>query len=345
MICRDISNTAEAEDLELPWQEEVFGGGFVSGDAFEDGAGAEEGGVESEVVADFVAMGFEGVEAAFGVWVSLGAAAGWAARPVGFGEFVGAFECVVEAAVEGRWVAVREAGFAAVLEAFCEGEEFLIADDLEGGAVEAFGFEVTPVPEGAEEVEAYGAEVAAAVDAPEFVWVWRWAVEDGESGVFAGLEEPVGAAEFGEFGEEFVGERDDEVDVVEGVFDHAVGEGTAAPVGALGLFGEDDAEIGFDEVSEAELAFAAEASGDLGVEDSDGDVLERSAHEGHVEVSAVEPDVGTVEVGDEGGEVFDADGVDEDLAVADAHLDEAEFFAVGVEGIGLGVEGDADAIA
>ena len=98
-------------------------------------------------------------------------------------------------------------------------------------------------------------------------------------------------------------------------------------------------------MGEAELAFAAEACGDLGVEDSDGDVLERPAHEGHVEVSAVEPDVGTVEVGDERGEVFDADGVDEDLAVADAHLDETEFFAVGVEGIGLGIEGDADAIA
>ena len=329
----------------MPWQEEVFGGGFVCGDGFEDGARAEEGGVESEVVADFVAMGFEGVEAAFGVRVALGAAASWAAGPVGFREFVGAFEGVVEAAVEGRRVAVWEAGCAAVLEAFCEGEEFLIADDLEGGSVEAFGFEVTPVPEGAEEVEAGGAEVAAAVDAPEFVWVWRWAVEDGESGVFAGLEEPVGAAEFVEFGEEFVGERDDEVDVVEGVLDHSVGEGAAAPVGALGLFGEGDAEVGFDEVGEAELAFAAEASGDLSVEDSDGDVLERPAHEGHVEVSAVEPDVGTVEVGDEWGEVFDADGVDEDLAVADAHLDETEFFAVGVEGIGLGIEGDADAFA
>ena len=90
----------------MPWQEEVLGGRFVCGDGFEDGAGAEEGGVESEVVADFVAMGFEGVEAAFGVRVALGAAACGAAGPVGLGELVGAFEGVVEAAVEGRRVSV-----------------------------------------------------------------------------------------------------------------------------------------------------------------------------------------------------------------------------------------------
>ena len=124
-------------------------------------------------------------------------------------------------------------------------------------------------------------------------------------------------------------------------------QGPQAPVRALEFFGEGHAVIVVDGRGQAQSLGAQEAPRDHGVEEVGEAEAVVALEAEHVVLAGVEDllDAGVGGELPEGREVRDRDGVHDVILARRGYLQEADLLLVGVEAVGLRVDGDARLLA
>jgi hypothetical protein len=330
----------DPEGRALPWEEGFDGLWILAGEGFEGGFWSDEGGVESVFRGAFVAAISEKAKAVLVIrdgFLSCAAEELW---PFGLwdGEGIasGGLKSFEPTAAE-----ISRFSVPVLVEAMGRIEEGIVVQDVERGAVDGLSLGFAPVPKGAEDGHAALREVGVARDAPERIGV-AFANDGGVADEpITRLVEPVGATEFGQLLFELVGEREQMCGVIDRVIEHLSRKRTDCPVGLLGGFGEDEAEVVVEQSGEAELTEADESRSDARVEDIFRIAPARFSEQSQVIVAPVDDHGFAFENGEEGGEVERGEGVDEEVGFWGGDLDEAEFFEVAVQGIRFRIERDS----
>ena len=315
-------------------------GAVLGGDGHEGQARGNEGRIDGEVFGHRVAFFTELLKAAAGGAVRTRLAFVFEDGPFVLGDF--------EGGPEGFLHAVVARGRHAVDFHFFPGhggargvDEAIVGNDVEGRTVPCACLGIAPVPEGAQDGGFAGREFAAASDAPGVFHVAFAGLAGALHHGVAGLEIPLPAAELLELVFENFGEGQEIAHIVECVFLHFGGQGTATPVGALRGFAQRDAEKFLHERSVADLLEAEEACGDGGVENIGGIEGRVTSEQAQIIIRPVDDDGVRLERGVESGEVESVrQRIDEEEAVGRTDLHEADFFAVAVQAVRFGIESD-----
>ena len=219
-------------------------------------------------------------------------------------------------------------------------QQQLVAADLEGRGVEAFGLFLTPVPDRVQHTQARSAETFALADAPV---VLVGSGETGESGLDLGhalLFEPLHPAQPNELAREQVAQGGQVPDVECGVIEHLLGERTARPVGLLRFLGKLYPEVVLEQRSQADARTVQELRGEHGVEDALGPESAEVVQQAQVEIAAVHDNVFFGQPLPESVEGQPGERVDEVDLVVHQKLEEAEAGLVMEHVVRLGIEGD-----
>jgi hypothetical protein len=143
---------------------------------------------------------------------------------------------------------------------------------------------------------------------------------------------------FLEFKLQPVRERFQIMRVVARVNFHPFGQRTPRPVGLLRTFVQLHAEKFFDERTQAELPFAQKPRGEHRVENRGRRELVMFFQQAQIVIRRVKNEFVGVEHVEQRIKIYFRERVNQHVAVGGADLDEADFFGIGVQAVGLGVE-------
>ena len=202
-------------------------------------------------------------------------------------------------------------------------------------------FPVAPLPQLAQNRARLSAEFAGTGDAPDFVIVARALHRRLFQGTGARLAEPFDTPSFLQSGLELLRKRKEVTRIVHRVFRHVPRQWPLGPVRFLRTFHQRHAKILFHQRSEAERTDPDEPRGDHRVENPGRFKPEAAAEQSQIEVRALEHNLFRRERAGERREIHVGQRINQVIVPGNANLDQAKFFEITMETVGLGIDGDA----
>ena len=198
---------------------------------------------------------------------------------------------------------------------------------------------VTPGPECSQDGQTAPVEFVGAFDAPDLVGVRRAQFGALPDEPCAAFFLPTAPSRFVQSGLEQVGQRFEVARVVAGVVDHSFGQRPARPVGCLRPFLQMNLQEVFHQIGQSEFSETEQARSQHRVKNGVGHEAKRPPQQPQVVIGAVQDQFPPAQGVQQRHQVQRGQRVDQLIDTRQADLNEAKFFRIRMQAVGLRVEG------